>query len=177
MSRGSKLGERRGGRKKGTPNRSTLERQRELAKAIGADAYAGKLGKDMLAEAMSEFRALAQRYHPSGSEPDEGKFVKYFNMAASVASDLAPYQSAKLAQTTLRGDQENPLFPQDNLTAEQLRAEILADMAELGLLPAGAGEPSVEPGHVMIDQPHVRHGIDGAGRILIDEPRAAARRR
>src|ERR1035437_853664 len=104
MPRGSRPGERRGGRKKGIPNRSTLERQREIAKAIGADTYAGRLGKDMLAEAMAEFRALAQKYHPSGSEPDEGKFVKYLNMAANIASDLAPYQSAKLAQTTLRCD-------------------------------------------------------------------------
>ena len=38
-------------------------------------------------------------------------------------------------------------------------------------------EIAVEPRHVMVDQPHVRHGIDGAQCFLVDEARASADRR
>jgi len=86
-----------------------------------------------MAWAMGEFRALAMRYHPSGSEPDEAKFVRYLKLAADTGRDVAPYQSAKLAQTTLRVDQENR--PSEPCTAEQLREEILDDMEEFGILP------------------------------------------
>jgi hypothetical protein len=134
MPRGSKPGKRSDGRANGAPNRSTLELERGLANAVGADAYAGKLGKDTMAWAMGEFRALAMRYHPGGNEPDEARFVRYLRLAADTGRDLAPYQSAKLAQTTICVDQENR--PSEACTAEQLREEILDDMEKFGLLPA-----------------------------------------
>ena len=140
MPRGSKPGERRGGRKKGTPNRSTLERQRELSNVVGADACAGRLGKEVLAEAMGEFYALAMRYHPGGREPDEAKFTRYLKLASDIASDLAPYQSPKLAQTTPRSDQED-----DHLTAEEATAALYAELEDLGILPPnGVKNPAVE---------------------------------
>jgi hypothetical protein len=126
MPRRSKLGERSGGRANGAPNCST--RERELANAVGADAYAGKLGKEMMIAAMREFNALARRYHPDGREPDEAKFVKYLKLASDIGRDLAPFQSPKVAPTTL---QENP--PSEPVTAEQLRQEIIAQMNELGI--------------------------------------------
>jgi hypothetical protein len=67
MPRRSKLGECSGGRANIAPNCSTLERERDPANAIGAGAYAGKLGKEMMIAAMREFYALARRYHPGGN--------------------------------------------------------------------------------------------------------------
>jgi hypothetical protein len=131
MPRGSKPGERSGGRANGAPNRLTLERERGLANAVGADAYAGKLGKEMMIAAMREFNALARRYHPDGREPDEAKFVTYLKLASDTGRDLAPFQSPKVAPTALRSDQENP--ESEPVSAEQLRQEILADIAELGI--------------------------------------------
>jgi hypothetical protein len=131
MPRGSKPGDRNGGRANGAPNCSTLERERELANAVGADAYAGKLGKEMMIAVMREFYALARRYHPDGREPDETKFSKYLRLASDTGRDLAPFQSAKIAPTTPLVDQE----PSKPCTADQLREELLDDMEEFGILP------------------------------------------
>lgn len=102
MPRGSKLGERRGGRKKGVPNNATQARQAEV-KATGQTPL------EVMIESMRYFRGLAGRHQPKGVEPDEHKFEKYLSKAADIAKDAAPYVHPKLAQTTLRGDEERPI--------------------------------------------------------------------
>src|SRR5580693_9208468 len=98
MTAGSKKGERRGGRRKGTPNKATVERHLEILKAAGVDNYSARLGRDVLAKVMVELDALAEKYHPArGLEPDENMFVKYALLSAKVAGNLTPYQSPTLA--------------------------------------------------------------------------------
>lgn len=106
MARGSnvKKGMRPGGRKKGTPNRATVERVEQARIAVEqARGRNVKLGKDVLEEFMMLFADIA-RHHmprvpglpmPEHGKPNEEKFLTYAKLAAATAKDLADYQSPK----------------------------------------------------------------------------------
>jgi hypothetical protein len=89
---GSKPGERRGGRKKGSLNKATIERalmaEREVANAHETRL---KLAKDHLEELVGFYAQMAI------SEPDEVE--KWSKLRMEAASRLAPYQSPKLASS------------------------------------------------------------------------------
>lgn len=106
---GSKPGERRGGRKRGTPNKRTEEKKllplMEQARAHGAGH---KLAKEVIEEFMIVAAGTAARYQPRPRQEDgqeEGKFKetnklanpdlfeKWAKLAVAWATDLAPYQS------------------------------------------------------------------------------------
>jgi hypothetical protein len=141
MTAGSKKGERRGGRKKGTPNKATVERHLEILKAAGVDNYSARLGRDVIAKVMVEFDALAEKYHPArGPEPNEDLFVKYANMAAKVAGDLAPYQSPRLAAMMMQStDSRSRALERVGVTEREVfgevMAEVIAKIRESGELP------------------------------------------
>jgi hypothetical protein len=89
---GSKPGERRGGRQKGTPNRKTVERQlitERILQEPPAGIESGKLGREVLAQYMNTFDELAEQYR----EADEAKFRQYAELAVACAKALAPYES------------------------------------------------------------------------------------
>ena len=85
---GSKPGERRGGRKKGSLNKATIERalmaEREVA---NANEIRQKLAKDHLEELVNFYARMAI------SKPDEVE--KWSKLRMEAASRLAPYQSPK----------------------------------------------------------------------------------
>jgi hypothetical protein len=101
MPRGSRPGERRGGRKSGIPNRSTTERL-EIARLAAAQ---GKLGKEVLEELMVLFKDMALELQPESREAKrfaawlksskEAQFHKYASLAVKAAKDLADFQSPK----------------------------------------------------------------------------------
>lgn len=94
-----------GGRKKGTPNKTTVAR----AAAVQANerALGRKLGIERMAEAMDYLFAMSARYQVGGQTPDEAKCIKYLKMGADIAADITRYQTPPLANTTLRA--ETPL--------------------------------------------------------------------
>jgi hypothetical protein len=103
MPSGSRPGERRGGRRKGIPNRTTTE-QMEIARLSASEATASgrKLGKDVLEELMVRFSELAHKFQPASStlavrdwakSAAEPMFHKYASLAVTAAKDLAKYQS------------------------------------------------------------------------------------
>ena len=130
MTAGSKKGEHRGGRKKGTPNKATVERHLEILKAAGVDNYSARLGRDLLAKVMVELDVLAEKYHPArGPTPDEQLFVKYANMAAKVAGDLTPYQSPRLAAMMMqRSDARPNVLERVGVTEREVFEEVMAEM-------------------------------------------------
>ena len=86
---GSKPGERRGGRQKGTPNRKTVERQlitERMLEHPPAGIESGKLGREVLAQYMNTFDELAEQYRKA----DEAKFRQYAELAVACAKALAP---------------------------------------------------------------------------------------
>ena len=99
MPRGSRPGERRGGRQKGTKNKRTVEAEL-LAKRVLDNAPAGaiqhaRLGKETLEKFMMLFEELAQQYRPipKSRHSDEARFAKYRPPLSATAKALAPYQS------------------------------------------------------------------------------------
>lgn len=83
MPRGSKPGERRGGRKKGTPNKSTVARAEELAAG-------GELPRDYMLRVMRD---------PSVDH----------SRRDDMAKSVAPYVHARLQATTLEGKDGGPI--------------------------------------------------------------------
>jgi hypothetical protein len=119
---GPAKGTRPAGRKKGVPNKATVER--ELAERLmrervememkaeasknemlAAMAKGKKLAKEVLGEFMELFAGMAAFYQPlpdgqpvtDGRKPDEGKFKDYAAMAVDAAKALAPFQSPRFS--------------------------------------------------------------------------------
>jgi hypothetical protein len=93
MPRGARPGERRGGRVKGQPNKTTVERMRRAELDVAAARARGeKLGKEVLRDYMLIFQERAERYRKP-PHADEAKFEKYAQLAVDCARWLAPYES------------------------------------------------------------------------------------
>jgi hypothetical protein len=65
------MGERLGGRQKGTKNKRTIERESLIARAIGE--LDRPLGKDVLAEAMIEVRRMAKELSPKVADDEDSR--------------------------------------------------------------------------------------------------------
>lgn len=111
MPRGSKPGERRGGRAKGVPNKKTRE-QRELQRIAAEQARdevrkshkpGKKLGKDLIEDYMMAFHGMAAMHQNNiasalqgGGSPakaDLDGFKEWGSMVVDAARRLAPFQS------------------------------------------------------------------------------------
>jgi hypothetical protein len=114
MPRGSKPGERRGGRPKGGRNKTTLERALVAERVLKETQMTGrKLGKEVLEEFMNMFGGIAASFQPLPEIPgqsltsrdikrwaggaDEPLFEKYAKLALKAASELADFQSPRFA--------------------------------------------------------------------------------
>ena len=62
---------------------------------------------------------------------DEKQSDADLDHAVSIAAMIAPYRHARLAAMKLAGDPNEPLIP-DNMTMEQLRQDIVSEVARLG---------------------------------------------
>lgn len=114
MPKGSKPGERRGGRQKGMPNKATIQRAALAEKILAEQAGqpGRKLGKDLLEEFATMFAGLAASFQPVASIPGaplsaqdmetwaksyrEPLFEKYAKLAAKCANDFADFQSPRM---------------------------------------------------------------------------------
>lgn len=123
MPRGSKPGERRGGREAGTPNKATIERQLVQAREThDAQQNGKKLAKEVLDEFMQLTAGMAAVYQPLppgvtdvplGRTPNETKFWECVGMVRDFAKALAPYQSPtfKAIAVFAPPDQTRPAAP------------------------------------------------------------------
>ena len=170
MPRGAQPGERRGGRAKGTPNKTPLQKAEALAaKVAKAEARAAvkvaveplehKLAKEVLdwgmqyCVARAAFRRPALADDPPNPNEDEGEFLKWFALAAELAKTLAPYQSPRLLAHAIKAPTtESCAAPGTNAKErlkELVRAAIAADVitlkAENAAENASAAEPAAEP--------------------------------
>ena len=113
---GSKPGERRGGRKKGVPNKAAI------AKAAAIKEEARREGKPLSLEiqidAMFRYRSLAAQFQPGAKDKDGNstadpkKYADYIEKMRKAAVDVTPYQTPKLQSTTLVGDRDKPITHQ-----------------------------------------------------------------
>src|SRR5450432_717823 len=115
------LGRKTGGRKKGSKNKHKAVAEL-MSDVVVQAAQSGETPLEFMLRVM---RDPAQ----DASRRDE------------MAKAAAPYVHAKLAATDVK---HSGKVETDNVTAAQLRAEILAEITDLGLWPVGASEPSGE---------------------------------
>src|ERR1700724_3266818 len=121
---GSKLGERRGGRKRGTPNRASAARQAEVA-ASGIAPLEVMLGNMRSAYQ----RTLELEKHLNDLPPEElearlqlmGEIARQRQIAQKCAADAANYVHPKLANIQHGSDPENPL----NAVTDADRAQVI----------------------------------------------------
>jgi len=162
MPRGAQPGERRGGRAKGTPNKTPLQNAEVLAAKVAkaeARAPVNKLAKEVLdwgmqyCVARAAFRRPALADAPPNPDEHEGEFLKWFALAAELAKTLAPYQSPRLLAHAIKAPAtESCAAPGPNAKErlkELVRAAIAADeitlKAENAAENASAAEPAAEP--------------------------------
>jgi hypothetical protein len=107
MTRGSKPGERRGGRRKGTPNKATTERRLRTETGLAAARQSGVMPLDVILARMRDETL------PNGRKPSDEQFQ------AAIAA--APYLHPKLAAIAV----DNVRPPDPVLTEQQEEARRL----------------------------------------------------
>lgn len=98
---GSKPGERRGGRQKGTPNKVTAEQALSAERVLAKAKVSGRrLGKEVLdyymhvfAEIADSERAAALTEKPENAREHEARFERFAKYAIDCAQKLGPFQS------------------------------------------------------------------------------------
>jgi hypothetical protein len=111
---GSQPGERRGGRKKGTPNKRTAALRAHLAATdSGFDPYGQMetLANELLSEIQQERAA---------GKPNQARIDQLRDMLARVLRDMVPYKRPRLAAMKVQGDPNAPLFDLTGLTDAEL---------------------------------------------------------
>ena len=123
MPRGSKPGEHRGGRRKGTPNKATAARQAEVAAT-------GRTPLEVMLENMRFAHATAAEWSAKILDPDVliperldvlKKVMEWRQIAQECAKDAAPYVHPKLASVEYGGNDKKPV--QMKMTIEFVRAK------------------------------------------------------
>jgi hypothetical protein len=120
MSRGSKPGERRGGRQKGTPNKTVV------AKAAHILAAAGETAKKPSFSAYTRLFELAEDYDRDlavalAKRPqNQTKIAECRERLARTLKDLLPYEKPRLTTTKVQGDRNAPLFDLTMLSDKEL---------------------------------------------------------
>jgi hypothetical protein len=139
-------------RTRGAKNKRTLLREEQLRQAaLQAATGLDRSPKDadclaVIEEAMRYFYAKAwnERWKTDGNADDKVIGASYLQ-AASLAEKVAPYRHARLSAVKVAGDPNNPVRPiRDDITADELRDEILAEMERLGLFEAAAAPQGIE---------------------------------
>lgn len=100
--RGSKPGEHRGGRAKGTKNRATIERELAAAADLKRHRERGVMPLDVLLDIMRYYRGKAAQVQPGTPQHDENQFNEYMKLAGMFARDAAPYIHPRLSSVTLK---------------------------------------------------------------------------
>jgi hypothetical protein len=80
MARGSKPGERRGGRRKGTPNKMTFTKTQMAMKAMSETNWSQKKATAVLNSIMAEAYAMAKEYGPGSDQYNEGLYLNFLRL-------------------------------------------------------------------------------------------------
>src|SRR5258708_33350698 len=120
MPRGSKPGERRGGRQKGTPNKTIVP------KAASVLAAAGKIANRPSFSAYIRLFELAEDYGRdltvalAKRRQNQTEIVEYRERLARILKDLLPYEKPRLTTTKVQGDKDYPLFNLSSLSDSEV---------------------------------------------------------
>ncbi len=93
---------------------------------------------------MRYFYFKAVKEQERGEKADQIDVGAAFNQASTLAEKVAPYRHPRLATMKLSGNPNAQQIPSD-MTAEELRAEILSEIIRLGVLPPQLAKLLPEP--------------------------------
>jgi hypothetical protein len=120
MPRGSKPGERRGGRQKGTPNKTVVAKAAHILAAAGKNAKAPSFSAYTrlfeLAEDYDRDLAVALAKRPRSRT----EIAECREQLARILKDLLPYEKPRLTTTKVQGDKDAPLFDLTTLSDKEL---------------------------------------------------------
>src|SRR5215468_10690643 len=102
---GSKPGERRGGRQKGTPNKLSIGRLKAQL-AVSAPEFDPYDQLEIIAKSFLD-RARAEQHR---DKPNMRLVDDLLDKAARVLRDMVPYTRPRLVATKISGDKDAPLF-------------------------------------------------------------------
>jgi hypothetical protein len=123
----------------GSKNKRTLFREAQKKAAQAEARLAAAKGNEyaladslsVMDEAMKFFLRLA-REEKKGAVKTKGD---YYIAAVSIAEKMAPYRHPRLSSVRVGGDQSHPILVQDGVTAQQVLAEMMAQIIESGVVP------------------------------------------
>ena len=120
MPRGSKPGERRGGRQKGTPNKTVVAKAAHILAAAGetakAPSFSAYIRLFQLAEDYDRDLAVALAKRPR----NRTEIAECRERLARTLKDLLPYEKPRLTTTKVQGDRNAPLFDLTMLSDKEL---------------------------------------------------------
>jgi hypothetical protein len=124
---GSKPGERRGGRKRGTPNKASAARQAEVA-ASGVTPLEVMLANMRFHHRQAEelLELLSAAESPEAKIQILGEASRSRQMAQKCAADAANYVHPKLASVQQGGDPDNPLKLEGGVVTDIERLQVMA---------------------------------------------------
>ena len=168
----------------GSKNKRTLLREASMREAasraqLGLATTDDKLVKaDSLAvmeEAMSFFYRLALKEKRRNDEADLKAIRDNLREAVIIAKEVAPYRHARLSSVKVAADRASMPAVRDDITADELRADIFAEMLRLGLLPAHTYKLLSESGLLIECQGVVDGGHNGVAHDWVDNRSASTR--
>jgi len=112
---GSKPGERRGGRQKGTPNKLSIGRMKAQL-AVSAPEFDPYDRLEIIARTLLEQVDAEKRR----DRPNMRLVCDLLDKAARVLRDMVPYKRARLSAVKVSGDEDAPLFNLSALTDNEL---------------------------------------------------------
>jgi hypothetical protein len=112
---GSKPGERRGGRQKGSQNKLSIGRMKAQL-AVSPSVFDPYDQLEIIAKTFLE-RARAEQHR---DKPNMGLVDDLLDKAARVLRDMVPYRHPRLSTTKVQGDKDYPLFDLSALSDSEL---------------------------------------------------------
>jgi hypothetical protein len=168
----------------GSKNKRTLLREASMREAASraqlglATTDDESVKADSLAvmeEAMSFFYRLALKEKRRNDEADLKAIRDNLREAVIIAKEVAPYRHARLSSVKVAADRASMPAVRDDITADELRADIFAEMLRLGLLPAHTYKLLSESGLLIECQGVVDGGHNGVAHDWVDNRSASTR--
>ena len=165
----------------GAKNKRTLLREASMREAASraqlglATTDDASIKADSLAvmeEAMSFFYRLALKEKRRNEEADLKAIRDNLREAVIIAKEVA---HARLSSVKVAADRTSMPAVRDDITADELRADIFAEMLRLGLLPAHTYKLLSESGLLIECQGVVDGGHNGVAHDWVDNRSASAR--
>ena len=126
--------------------------------SIKADSLA------VMEEAMTFFFGLALKEKRRNEDADFKAIRDNLREAVAIAKEVAPYRHARLSSVRVAGDRTNMPEVPDGVTAQELRAELLSEIARRGILPTPITNLLTRSGRVLEPQCVVDRAHNGRAR-------------